>query len=650
MLISKSKAIIVLCWFLCSVIPYDSSAQLCTGNLGDPIVNIKFGGGGSPSLPPPGIFPYTRGGGCPASGSFSLGSLLFGCGANTWFLLAGDHTRDAQGQFMVVNASGTPGTIYRDTISGLCGSTSYQFSAFVSNEMQKIACNGNPVLPELTFTAKTETGQVLGVYNTGGISLKNQRTWEEFGVFFTTPQVFTRLVLEITCFAAPGCGAVFSMDDITLRPCGPVVTASMLGFNSTVIELCEGGANPLILDASYQAGFADPVTIWQLSRDTGRTWSDIPGASGPQYTLPKGSNYGVIIYRLAVAERTNFSSLKCRIFSNTIWANLHPLPAHQPTGNLVGCLNKDLPLKVETVASRYTWTGPNGFQVTGVSGVTLPNVQLSDAGLYTVLIESEYGCTTVDSFNMAVYPSTTIQVTPSYTVCEGQTISFDASGGSSYLWSPGTGLSSSTVANPMLTPKDSIVYKVVTTNQFGCKDSAYVAVNVYRKPVANAGPDINIIRGDTAVLKGYGSGTAVVYSWTPVQYMNNAQSFTPSVFPPEEIQYTLRVTSTVGCENAEDAVTVKVFNDLYIPNAFTPNDDGTNDIFRIFPIEGYTLKNLSVYNRWGKRIFKTTDPSKGWDGRIGQVFQQAGIYVYVLEWKTPGGKELFKKGTLQLIR
>ena len=650
MAISKSKVIILLCGLMCCIIPYGSIAQLCSGNLGDPIVNIKFGGGGTPAAPPRGIFPYNPGGGCAAPGFFSIGSLIFGCGSNTLFLMAGDHTRDSQGKFMVVNAAGTTGTIYRDTITGLCGSTSYQFSAFVSNELQKIACGGQSVLPELTFTAKTETGLVLGTYNTGGITLKNERTWEEFGVFFTTPAAFTKLILEITSAGAPGCGSVFSIDDITLRPCGPVVTANMIGFNSTVIELCEGGGIPLVLNGSYPTGFNDPVTIWQISRDTGKTWFDIQGATNAQYIIPQGINYGVIIYRLAIAERVNFAFAKCRIFSNTIWANLHPRPVHQPVSNLVGCLNKDLTLRVETLAKHYYWTGPNGFQADGVSGVILPNVQLSDAGLYTVLIESDYGCTTLDSFNMAVYPSTSIQVTPSYDVCEGQTIRFDASGGNTYLWEPGTGLSSITVPNPILTPKDSSLYKVVATNVYGCRDSAYVQVNLFRSPVANAGPDINIIKGDTAILKAYASGTAISFSWSPVQDMNNAQSIRPSVFPSLETHYKLRVVSAVGCPAAEDMVTVKVFNDLYIPNAFTPNDDGINDIFRVFPIEGYTLKNLSIYNRWGKRIFKTTDPSVGWNGYINQMVQPAGIYIYVLEWIDPGGRALFKKGTLQLIR
>lgn len=650
MVAAKCKASMMLCLCIFCVFPLMSIAQLCAGNLGDPIVNIKFGGDGTPSLPPPGISTFTRGGGCPAPGSFSIASLLFGCGSNTWFLLTGDHTREPGSNYMVVNAQGVSGTIYRDTVTGLCGNTTYQFGAFISNEMRRSACNGQPVLPNLTFTAKSETGQLLGNFNTGGVSLKDERTWEQFGLFFTTTAVPSKVVLEITTVGGPGCGSVFSIDDITLRPCGPIVTASLLGYTTTVVEECEGRTAPFVLDGVTSAGLNDPLTIWQQSRDTGKTWFDIPGATDSRYVIPATADNGVNLYRMAIAERVNFSSTKCRTFSNSIWINLHPKPAHQPTANLVGCLNKDLILRVPTPAKRYSWSGPNGFQADVTSTAIIPNVQLQDAGLYTVLLESDYGCTTVDSFNLNVFPSTTIQVTKEYNVCEGQTIQFDARGGNTFQWTPATGLSSATIPNPRLTPGDSTVYMVLTTNSYGCKDSAYVSVNIFRKPVANAGPDINIIRGDTATIKAFVSGTGIQFSWSPVQFMNNPLSITPIVFPPDVIQYTLTARSTVGCPGAEDRVTVKVFDDLYVPNAFTPNGDGLNDVFRILPIEGYTLSRLSIYNRWGKKIFNTTDPNIGWDGNINQKLQEPGTYIYYLDWTSPAGKSLVKKGTMQLIR
>jgi gliding motility-associated-like protein len=286
-----------------------------------------------------------------------------------------------------------------------------------------------------------------------------------------------------------------------------------------------------------------------------------------------------------------------------------------------------------------------------VSSVAIiPNIQYTDGGLYTVLLESDYGCTTLDSFNLNVFPSTTVQVTKKYDVCEGQTIQFDASGGSTYLWTPSAGLSSSTVPNPRLKPTDSTEYMVLTTNSYGCQDSAFVNVNIFRKPVAIAGPDINIISGDTAKIKAFVSGTGIEFNWSPGKFMDDPLSLTPQVFPIDEIQYTLSVRSTVGCPGAEDRVIVKVFDDLFVPNAFTPNGDGLNDYFRVLPMAGYTLNRLSIYNRWGTMIFNTTDPTIGWDGNIKNKLQAPGTYIYYLDWKTPEGRSLVKKGTLQLIR
>src|SRR5258706_6119194 len=91
-------------------------AQLCTGNLGDPILNITFGAGYVPPLPLNSTI-YNYGGGCPPPGGYTIANKLYGCANNTWFLLAGDHTHDTQGNYMLVNAEDTPGVAIRNTVT-----------------------------------------------------------------------------------------------------------------------------------------------------------------------------------------------------------------------------------------------------------------------------------------------------------------------------------------------------------------------------------------------------------------------------------------------------------------------------------------------------------------------------------------------------
>lgn len=602
------------------------------------------------AFPPKGISPYTSGGGCPKPGTYSISGLLFGCGNNTWQLLAGDHTRDANGKYLVLDPNGKSGTVYRDTIAGLCGNTNYQFAAFLSNVMKNTACGGQPNLPAFQFSATTLAGQLLGLYSTGQLPLLDKFQWDQYGFFFTTPASSTDIILELKIDAGNGCGSAFAIDDITLKACGPLVSARMEGYATDVIELCEGNTGNLVLNATISAGFNDPESVWQISRDTGKTWADINGANTTRYILPKGLNYGVVLYRLAIAERVNFNAVKCRTFTNQIWTNLYPNPPHTPLTNLVGCLNKDLVLSVATPAKLYHWQGPNGFTADTATNITIPSVQYANAGLYTVNIESEYGCKTLDSFQVNVFTASDITVTTEHFVCEGETIRFDATGGSTYLWTPSTGLSNPDIGNPTLLAKDSALYKIVIANSFGCKDSAFVYVNVYKVPVVTVGPDITLIRGDTAVLTSTVTGTAVLYAWTPAIEISNPQSLTPQVYPSSDRQYTLSAISGVGCPQDQQSVNVKVYNDLYIPNAFTPNADGKNDVFRVYPIGAYTLKRLSVYDRWGKSVFSTSDPAIAWDGTLKNLPQLPGTYVYYVEWKKIDGKVVSRKGNLLLLR
>jgi hypothetical protein len=108
-----------------------STAQTCNGSLGDPVVNETFGSGGGYQLASYQTS-YQAVGGCPdnSGGTYTLGSFLFGCGPHTWVQMIGDHTRDENGNYMLVNAASTPGTVYMDTAKNLCGNTNYQFGVW----------------------------------------------------------------------------------------------------------------------------------------------------------------------------------------------------------------------------------------------------------------------------------------------------------------------------------------------------------------------------------------------------------------------------------------------------------------------------------------------------------------------------------------
>lgn len=623
---------------------------MCSGSLGDAVVNESF----DKNTLPIGYNDYKFVYGCPDNpGECTLTNFMFGCGPKTFYVTAGDHTRiithNTNSNELLVNATNKPGLIYRQKVDGLCGNITYQFSAFITNMINTSVCSGATVAVNLKFTITDPNGTVLAQYNTGAIPQDGSVSWKQYGVFFTTPDVPTPVTLSIESTLAGGCSTVFAIDDIQLKPCGTQVYVTLDNDTTTVKELCPGYTNPLVLKATY-LGFTRPKTIWQRSLDKGDSWEDIPGATANTYAAPHYTSDTTVLYRIIVAEDVNFNSPKCRIASTPVWIVVHNAPAAVPMAEVSGCLDKTLTMPYIQGGSNFVWDGPNGYHSIS-DQATVPHINIADTGIYHVLAINDFGCTVLDSVHVTVRPSVTLSVTTKYAVCEGQVIQFDASGGCTYNWTPATGLSSTTIANPTLTVKDSARYQVLIENTYGCKDSALIDVYVYRKTFVNAGPDKYVIEGDTATINATIKGTALQFYWTPTNYMDNPQSITPNVNPPlGQITYTLHANSAQGCGNVTDDVTVYVHHDIYIANAFTPNGDGVNDVFRILPYDKYVVKRFTIYNRLGYAVFTAGNASAAWDGTKNGQPQPAGTYVYYAEMALPNGKTFIKKGTVILIR
>lgn len=645
------------------LIPAFSSAQLCSGSKGDPIVNVTFGTSSDPL--PPGTTSLSYVGSCPYdTGSYTINTFLFGCGetrsAKSWHSLIGDHTRDAtgqmnsKGQYMLVNASWIQGishppvVIHSDTAFGLCGNTTYEYSAWLANVMRDYACGSNPKLPNINFTVSSLSGVTLASTNTGALPIEDERVWKQYGLTFTTPLDADAVVLTLSLMPEQGCGNAFVLDDITFKMCGPAVTATLDG-KTDPVKVCADYTDPFILQGNYGEGFNDPAVQWQSSLDSGVTWTDIPGQTSLTYAIPRRS-IGNVVYRLAAAEKQNIGSPHCRIVSNAIYTEVHPVPPHNAPQNLIGCISKDLHLPAaDPFSLNVLWAGPNGYSSTE-SAAVVRNVQLNDTGIYKFKQFFSYGCTTLDTFYLKVFPSTTVSTQTLYNICEGNNIHLSASGAGTFKWTPSVGLSNDAVPDPVASPHDSTIYKVVVTNSFGCKDSADITVNVFRNPFADAGPDRTIVIGDTVTLKASVKGTAIDYAWTPPVNINDPHLVTPNVYPIDNTEYTLTAVSRVGCGTATSNALVKVYRDIFIPSAFTPNGDGKNDVFKVFAADGYKLNKFIIYNRWGKVVFTAKETSDGWNGNTNNQQQPADTYVYYLEIKSAQGKVITKKGTITLLR
>ena len=608
-------------------------SQLCSGSLGDPVAHITFGSGsqqGPPLDPGKTNYRYIQGS-CPEDGSYTITNLSFGCFGQTWHTIVGDHTpNDAGGYYMLVNASTAPGVFYVDTITSLCGNTSYEFSSYVLNAVKPTACANQPIAPDLTFTIETLNGDKLTTYNSGKIPATDAPTWKQFGTFITTPPGVTTVVIRITNNAPGGCGNDLAIDDIMFRPCGPEIITEIEGTVSNTITYCEPSPRDVILKTSVSGGFTNPRLQWQVSNDEGLSWNDIPGETSLTY-LRKHTSKGMYHYRAVIGDGNNISNAACRIASETMIVEVQPPAFITVTNYVYGCLGSPVPL-MASGAQKYTWTGPNGF-TSNQQGPLIPAVQYRDSGMYTVVGTTQGGCPGSASTYLKVFENARITVAPSVSGCEGKPIQLNASGGVRIKWDPPQGLDNDSSYTPVANIKESTRYKAIIFNQFNCFDTANVQVNVLKLPKADAGPDIKMLRDRPMALRPSISGTNVSYSWTPTTYMTNPTALAPSVNPPSDTRYRLTVSSNVGCGISTDEVEVKVYDRLKIPNTFTPNGDGYNDVWEIDLLPNFDQSVLEVYNTAGQLVHRNVGYSKPWDGTRNGAKLPAGTYYYVIDLK-----------------
>lgn len=318
--------------------------------------------------------------------------------------------------------------------------------------------------------------------------------------------------------------------------------------------------------------------------------------------------------------------------------------------NLYGINNAPQP----AAGFNYEWTG---------SGIQNPNHLNTQANMPAAI--NYYVLTTVDANGCYIRDSATIKVVPFHgqlqplhgETCLHDPLQLTASAGSHYNWYdnvsmtgvPAT-LSCATCPNPQaLPPLGTTTYYVVVTNSDGCKDTLKTDVTVNPLPVVEAFPaDTTVKYGTSAYL--YATG-GVVYSWTPSGTLNDAFAQNPVATPKNHTAYVVTGANSYGCLATDTAwVHVDFRNPILIPNAFSPNGDGLNDIFRIENLKFEKLLAFQVFDRWGKLVFETTDPMRGWDGTVGGKPANSDVYYYLIHLGYPDNYEQTLKGDITLVR
>jgi len=295
----------------------------------------------------------------------------------------------------------------------------------------------------------------------------------------------------------------------------------------------------------------------------------------------------------------------------------------------------------------FMWT-PAG----SLSDPTAENPLAAPSSNTTYHVVASVGkCTAADDISIRVVPYPNANAGLDTTICFSKSVQLHASGGSSYLWSPALFLNNPRIPDPVATPPESVLYVVAVTDTLGCPKPKYDSVLVtVQKLVADAGPrDTNVVVGQPLQLHGTGGD---FYTWLPATGLNNNMIADPVALLSNSQQYVLTVESKAGCLATDtiDVVVYKVDPGLYVPNAFTPNGDGVNDVFRPILIGMKSLTYFRVYNRLGQLVFSTSQQKVGWDGTFRGSPQDADVYVWMVEGIDYQNRVVFRKGSVTLIR
>ena len=285
--------------------------------------------------------------------------------------------------------------------------------------------------------------------------------------------------------------------------------------------------------------FAAPVAIGTLAGTAGGT---ITGALPPGVVTGSGYRVRVVASNPVTIGTDNGQDLTINNIGTVTAGSNSPL-----------CAGGNLLLTATTVpGASYSWTGPNNF-TSLLQNPTIANVGVNRSGTYTVTASAN-GCSATSAVTVTVNALPTASVTPQNAViCAGQSVTLNASGGSTYSWSPATGLSSSTVANPTASPTASTIYTVTVTNAAGCSSTAQTTVQVRATPVLTVSPNTTICAGSSTTLSVSGAQN---YTWAPSTGLNNPRSATPIASPTTTTTYT--VTGDNGGCSATGTVTVTV--------------------------------------------------------------------------------------------
>ncbi len=352
----------------------------------------------------------------------------------------------------------------------------------------------------------------------------------------------------------------------------------------------------------------------------------------PAYQISATTGQSVVVNPLVDTSYTIKAEKSPGCFGyDTMRINVTAIPPVYLGADTSFCKGDSLVLNAGNAFTTYAWS----------SGAITQRITVKTAGTYTLTAFTSAGCKAYDTINVLnVYELPTVKLDKDSVLCSGVNKVLDAGTGfAKYSWNTGEltpGITVNTLGN----------YWVTVTDAHGCKGADTTRLQMVQQiPSLFLPADIHICTYETAVIKPL---------TTYINYLWSDGSSTSSISSNKAGLYWLQVTDKYGCKG-KDSINVMLKNDcitgIYVPNAFSPNGDTKNDVFKPLvykPVKQYLFK---IYNRWGILVFQSSNPSQGWDGKVGGQAQDGNTFTWILLYQLEG--QSFQqqiKGTVTLVK
>jgi gliding motility-associated-like protein len=506
-----------------------------------------------------------------------------------------------------------------DTINVYGVKTNFGFDGLPRCDLGDIQFSDSSIINDISATYAWEFGD-------GGTSALQNPSH-----FYASPgQYFPQLIVVTN----RGCR------DTTLLPVPVKIVASPQADFTNALN----GCTPVTAGFSAFLTVPDSSAInWNWNLGNGNT-STLQTTPAQTYTTAQAYNVELIA--------TNSSGCKDTVNKSF---EVYPIPVINAGNDVQICRGKPTALNAAGGAT-YSWSPALGLSCTNCAN---PMASPDFNQKYLVTGSSIHGCSNVDSLNITVIQPFVMDNKRDDTICVGSSVRLFASGANSYAWSPSAGLNNITTPLPVASPKTTTTYRVIGSDAYGCfKDTGYTTIKVYPIPQIDAGKDIIMKNGAAPVTITPTISPDITNTyWLTAPGILYSNSPSVTVQPKATTEYTVEARNPGGCKTT-DKLTVFVMCDgtnIFIPNTFSPNGSGTNDIFYPRGSGIFTIKLLRIFNRWGEVVFEKVnfspnDSRAGWDGTVKGKKVNSDVFVYTAEVMCENNTVMILNGNIALLR